>query len=598
MVVVTPLFQGQPALSPFQDDVLAECMEKKSGGMSLSMGLGKTLITTVLAQLLIEAHPDEGLTLVVCSKSLIGTWVAELDKFYQGRLPYQIFHGVTDAHQWTPAPATRFVITTPEVLAKAYREHQVANMFVWHEHMAGAIRFKRYRFVERPWLRNYTQGNGLFYSLKWGCLVVDEAQEHTNIETAKCQAIGALCAHHRWMLSGTMFNEPKVARILGFYIMMNMPTPRDLPATHHMIRHSRTFVGFNPMLVIRRRDPTVVMPEKCETVIRHDLTKNEATVYQSIRHVLNEVKRQADRLRAAGDTDGARKYSSYKLALITYLRQSLMCAIVPITSVCVDLADFKGRNQLSRVLMRELQKHDLDQWLNTEESIRSSRIEAILTQLQKYKDTRVVLFGCFISCLRILLRYVDPTEFNIFIMHAGLSAVQRAELQQQFEAAPTGILFMTYQLGAEGLNLQCASTVFLTDFWWHDGKTEQAIARVFRTFQKAARVNVVMFTSNTGIEKALFEKQYAKLQIIDDLATGCTQRKVPTMNMDEVLRIINQEENYGLRQNITNFRADVAAKADEAVMPKRKSPVPAERPVKRQRLNATPLCNSLITLLT
>ena len=36
-------------LNPFQRDILAECIQKKSGGLSLPLGSGKTLISLVLS---------------------------------------------------------------------------------------------------------------------------------------------------------------------------------------------------------------------------------------------------------------------------------------------------------------------------------------------------------------------------------------------------------------------------------------------------------------------------------------------------------------------------------------------------------------------
>jgi SNF2 family DNA or RNA helicase len=77
--------------------------------------------------------------------------------------------------------------------------------------------------------------------------------------------------------------------------------------------------------------------------------------------------------------------------------------------------------------------------------------------------------------------------------------------------ATNGILLLTYQVGANGLNLQCSNTVLLLDFWWNTGKINQAIARVLRYGQEAKKINIYYFTSNTGIEKILFDKQQAKL---------------------------------------------------------------------------------------
>jgi len=40
---------GKKHLSDFQKEILNECLVKKSGGLSLTMGSGKTIISIVLA---------------------------------------------------------------------------------------------------------------------------------------------------------------------------------------------------------------------------------------------------------------------------------------------------------------------------------------------------------------------------------------------------------------------------------------------------------------------------------------------------------------------------------------------------------------------
>ena len=116
-----------------------------------------------------------------------------------------------------------------------------------------------------------------------------------------------------------------------------------------------------------------------------------------------------------------------------------------------------------------------------------------------------------------------------------------------------GILLITYQLGAEGLNLQFASTILLTDFWWNASKTQQAIGRIFRYGQIADEINVYFFTSNTGIEKILFQKQKAKLDILAELKVGTIQTKIPMVKMDDIINIIELSDNEKLLKNIKYY---------------------------------------------
>ena len=112
-----------------------------------------------------------------------------------------------------------------------------------------------------------------------------------------------------------------------------------------------------------------------------------------------------------------------------------------------------------------------------------------------------------------------------------------------FKKSKRGILLLTYQLGAEGLNLQFASTVLIVDFWWNASKEQQAIGRIFRYGQISDKINVYFFTANTGIENILFKKQHSKLQVLNELKTGKVETKIPTIKMDEIIKLISLSDN-------------------------------------------------------
>ena len=77
-------------LSEFQKKVLDECLEKKSGGLSLTMGSGKTLLSLVLG--LEQTKINKNPILIIVSKTLIESWVFEIKKFFKDELKYVILH--------------------------------------------------------------------------------------------------------------------------------------------------------------------------------------------------------------------------------------------------------------------------------------------------------------------------------------------------------------------------------------------------------------------------------------------------------------------------------------------------------------------------
>jgi SNF2 family DNA or RNA helicase len=133
-----------------------------------------------------------------------------------------------------------------------------------------------------------------------------------------------------------------------------------------------------------------------------------------------------------------------------------------------------------------------------------------------------------------------------------MSAIQRSETIETFKTGTGNILLLTYIIGAEGLNLQCSNTVLLADFEWNDGKTRQSIGRVLRYGQTSKVVNIYYFTSNTGVEKAIFTKHDEKLVILDEMSVGAIKSKIKKLSVKELINIINKEDNIDAINKINN----------------------------------------------
>jgi len=549
-----PISKASGALTHFQVEVIAECIQKGTGGLSLPMGSGKTLVSIVAALNLInnfnnlstsnsDPNTPNNTILVVVAKSLIANWEVEIHKFFEDTLPYEIFH--TDnlksrMGRWVLSPETKLVLTTPEVLAKYYKEYEIAKVFISQFNINPLTVVNQYNRPTRPFL-SHLSGGGLLYSVRWGCLIVDEAQKFTNFNTDRCQGLGAICAQHRWALSGTLFDEPKAERVLGYHLILDM-VPRTLPDTTKLITSS-TFKGMNQTLVRRDKNAMFQNPPKVnENIIAHNLSKEEAEVYLVMKNTLTTIQQQIDAMKLVGDTENVKRFSSYLLALITYLRQSLVCPIIPLTSIAIDMADYESKSQLSQILTSELNKMGLFNWLNNIDSVRSSRISRVMDCMDAHLSEKIVLFSCFRTCLDVLRTYIPDTGPNgrqVFNMTSDMSLQNRGKVIDAFRESKNGTLLLTYELGAEGLNLQCASTVLLLDFWWNSSKTQQAIARVVRFGQLAKEVNVYFFTSNTGVEQAIFKKHKSKLLLLEELKVGPCSTKIHKMTMKEILALIN-----------------------------------------------------------
>ena len=547
---------GKSKLNESQREVFYEALIKQYGGISLALGFGKTLLSLVIA--LEQTNISKKPILVVASKTLIESWIFEIQKFFGTSLTYIVLHNsyIKDINNFVLTDDIKIVLTTPEVIAKTFKDEDIANKFVVYDKINEGVfnqhEIKRYLRPTEPF-SNIKIGYSILYSLKWGCLIVDEIQKYTKIGSQRCQGMGAISADYRWVTSGTMFDEPTTERLLGYHIVIDHPTfPRTLPRAEEYLKSS-DFKGFNETIISRKTNPSFIKPKVNQFIISHEISAEEELLYVSMKETMKNIKKQVDIFKLENQIENARQFSTYLLAIICYLRQSVVCSVLPIANVAIDMTDFQNKSDLSKMLLDEVTKLGLTDWLNNKESAKSSRMKKALEVIDNHKNDNLVVFTCFRTILLIFQSYL-PTDRKVFTISSDMSSAKRANILEQFKTPnPNGlghILLLTYELGCEGLNLQCANTILLLDFYWNNGKTDQSIGRILRQGQLSAYVNIYLFTSNLAIEKAIFDKHDLKLTIIEELSTGSVKTKINKIKVNDIINIIEKENNVTALQKI------------------------------------------------
>ena len=538
---------GKSQLTEFQIDILYECLKKKSGGLSLTMGSGKTFVSLVLA--LEQTKESKKPILVVASKTLIESWIFEIKKFFGDKLNYIVLHSsyIKKLNEFVLGDDVKLVLTTPDVITKFYKQENISDYFI-RQTIVNQGRFNQhfinvYNYPDEPYSK-IKIGGVILYSTEWGCLIVDEVQNFTKISSLRCQGIGSICAVNRWALSGTMFSEPTSERILGYYIIINDKSfPRTLPSAELFIS-SIYFKGFSSSLVCRKTNPSFIKPKVNQIIVSHKLNDEEQKLYMSMKTIIKVIKKRVNEYKYWNDTENTRKFSTYLLAMICYLRQCLVCSLIPVANIAIDMSDFQNKSELSKLLMNEICKLNITKWLSNVDSVKSSRMKEALTLIDKHQNENIVIFTCFRTCLDILKTFI-PTNRKLFTITSTMTSKKRATVLEEFkkENKNGNILLLTYDIGSTGLNLQISNVVILLDFFYNEATSAQAVARVLRYGQIAKEVFIYYMTSNTAIEKALFEKQDLKLQIINELENGNKKTKIKKMNVNEIVNIIEKEDN-------------------------------------------------------
>lgn len=544
-------------LYPRQLEVLYDAIDLGSGCINVPMGFGKTIISLCLA---IHNYEKTGkASLIIASKTLISNWVLEIKKFLPN-LKYVILHSnfVKKIDDYKIPEDTVIVITTSNLCSKYYTKFDIQNKFItaiqdleYNEMMRGymPVNVKEYGFPTNPYINynglennlkninNLKIGDGLIYAYKWSTLIIDEIQNYTNITVAKCRCLCSISAISKWGLSGTLFAEPKIENILGYYILTdNTKIPRRMDKAKVYLS-SDSYTGYLETVIFRESIENTKLPDVEKIFIHNTLTKPEENVYKVLKDVLIKVSNYANSL--PKNSINYKRFSSYKLVLVSYLRQMLIIPLLPIIKCFSDSIDINNDSELTQIVLDEFK--DVE-YLNNLESIRSSRLREIENVINKHNTERILIFTSFRSILKILKGEIRINTNRMLIeIESKHTMAQRAELVENFRNNSDSIMFLTYDIGAEGLNLQFCNIVLFTDTYWNVSKIEQAGARVLRPGNTFEKVYQYYFISNTAIESGMLNKQSDKLKINSEIKRGKIVSKIKSLSNRDIIKILEDE---------------------------------------------------------
>lgn len=519
--------------------------------MSLPMGYGKTIISVVLGLLLYKRF------LIICSKTLISSWISEINKFFGDKLNYEILHKdylKNKMDTWKPLKETRVIITTPEVVSMSCVPH-ILEQFVYLQPNVFQPE-KIYAYPTNPF-NTKKKGYKYLHCKKWEGIFIDECQNYLNIGSKRTLSIGSLCCNHRWLLSGTVFQEIDLKRILGFFILLNLKVPRSISVCKEMV-FSYRFKGINQYCIERKVNPNFKDIKLDSQIISFKLNEKESICYallkQMVSDIFKEYKRELNKVIIERDKEKVKQLSGCLLAMITYLRQSLIIPQIAISRSLIRMINSTDNLQIiCKSLQSQLTKYGLNDWINSSESEISTRIQNCIDILLNHKNDVVVIFGSYVNCMELVKKkYEEVSDTPTLLLESSMKIDKRAETFNEFQNSKKCVLFLTYMLGAEGLNLQHANIVVHLDLYWNKGKENQALARVFRSGQIHPVVTQYILISNTGIEKAMLEKQRDKLVILSKLKTGNIANVTITgIKMQEVVQILERDRLHDLA-NVVN----------------------------------------------
>jgi superfamily II DNA or RNA helicase len=495
-----PLGNLENVLRPYQKQGVAWLQFLRENGfggiLADEMGLGKTLQTLAFlrsrrrernstgtlstASLSVsawEAAVADGVPtlslpdLIVCPTSLVFNWVAEVKKFTP-ELKVLALHGPDRHARFEEIPAYDLVITSYALIRRDA---------------------ERYR------------------GLEFDTVALDEAQHIKNRQTQNAQAVKAIAARHRLVLTGTPLENSVLdlwsifdflmAGYLGsakdFRERYELPIARDKDdrAQARLARRLRPF-----MLRRLKKEVAPDLPAKLEQVSFCELTPDQRSVYQQ---VIEASRKEV--LEAVG-AQGVAKSRMVVLSALLRLRQ-----------VCCDLRLLKldGVNPANA----------------------SGKLDLFGELLEEVIDGghRLLVFSQFVSMLTLIKEKL--AEEGIQYCYLDGSTSDRAAVVERFQAnGAIPVFLISLKAGGVGLNLTGADTVIHFDPWWNPAVEDQATDRAHRIGQSKVVTSYKLITRDT-VEEKILNLQNRKREVIR-ATIGGEEEFAAALNWEEIQELL------------------------------------------------------------
>lgn len=468
---VTPPKELKGELRPYQQTGLKWLWTNVSKGfgacMADDMGLGKTIqVISLILKMKEEGKLDKPV-LVICPTTLMGNWIKEIQMFAP-TLDATVYHG-----------AERKLDLKHDIILTTYAIMRID--------------------VEE--LKNQ----------EWGVVIVDEAQNIKNPDTAQTLAIKMLKSPVKIAMTGTPV-ENRLTELWSIFDFINhgyLGTLREFQKSYAIpierfkenSRAAKLKMSVSPFVLRRLKTDKNVITDLPEKMVINDycyLAKPQAVLYEK---TLNEMMEKI-----SGFTGINRRGNIFKL--ITALKQ-----------ICNHPYQFLKGGEMNRE-----QSGKMDKCISTVQSIlENGEKTLIFTQYKEMGD--------------ILCRIIaDECNTDPLFFHGSLTVPQRDEVINRFQHEDDSkIMILSLKAGGTGLNLTSATNVIHYDLWWNPAVEDQATDRTYRIGQDKNVMVHRLITLGTFEEK--IDEMLKSKKELADLAVYEGEKIITELSDEEIYEI-------------------------------------------------------------
>lgn len=407
-------------LRPYQQTGLKWLWTNISKGfgccMADDMGLGKTIQVISLILKLKEDDKLKKPVLVVCPTTLMGNWMKELQMFSPS-LKAAIYHG-----------AERKLDTKNDIILTTFAIMRIDVDELKKE--------------------------------SWSMVVVDEAQNIKNPDTAQTLAVKSIKSDIRIAMTGTPV-ENRLTELWSIFDFINkgyLGVLREFQKSYaipierfkEVSRAGKLKMSVSPFVLRRLKTDKNVISDLPEKLVLNEycyLSKAQAILYEkTLKEMMEKI---------SGFSGVNRRGNIFKL--ITALKQ-----------ICNHPHQFLKSGEMNKEL--------------------SGKMEKCIELVQKIIDNgeKTLIFTQYKEMGDILSQIIaDECNIEPLFFHGSLNIAQREKLIDDFQNnKETKVMILSLKAGGTGLNLTSATNVIHYDLWWNPAVEDQATDRTYRIGQE------------------------------------------------------------------------------------------------------------------
>ena len=453
--------------------------------------------------------------LVVCSKTVAYEWKRDIKKFFGDSCPFLYFHRselkTFNSITYDEIKNYKIVITTYETIMGIAKKYKLADrQFEFDQfNRRSGIRASREPSLENA---KTVKGGLLLFKIPWNRIIADESHRFANPKSSTFYSMMCLYGKSKWCLSGTPLRNYSSDvysqfRFCGYDQII-------IPAQFNYNIYEKNKL-YEFILCKDYKDAGIILPEIKDNTIIIDLDGREKEIYDYYHGATKKVYN--------GFLIGSYNFSN---VLTLFLRLRQIC-VSPYTILAESSRKYKAEQEdkdytISQQILDEM-TDGLATWVknkNGTAGIESAKMKAIIDIISKVNPgEKTLVFTSFkkvIDIATLALKTKMPQK-KFLILDGDVTGVIREKTLDMFKDQTLGydVLFISYKVGSEGLNLIEANNVIFCENWWNPVVLQQAKARSYRIGQKNI-VNTWSIVIRNSIEEKIEAICKQKLKLIDD----------------------------------------------------------------------------------